>query len=121
MKVRIAEIVTIEGRPFSYKDFLHFEVNGQIYEMSPGTIRNKLRKHTIKLAYNCGIAFYTIPGKEFNKSDRMTRNHMGVGTVSTVIDDSLLKQTPIYLWLKNRPTEKQALHDIRLIFKATGI
>ena len=82
MKVRIAEITTIEGRPFSCKDFLHFMVNGQTYEMRPGTIRNKLmefkRKHLIKLAYKSGIAFYTIPGKEFNKSDRVTPNHMGV-------------------------------------------
>src|SRR5262245_8563013 len=125
MKVRIAEIVTIEGRPFSCKDFLHFKVNGQTYRMSPGTIRNKLmefkRKDVIKLVYKSGTAFYTIPGKEFNKSIMMTPNHMGVTTTSTVIDDSLLKQTPIYRWLKNRPTEKQALHNIRLVLNVAGI
>ena len=33
----------------------------------------------------------------------------------------MLEQTPIYKWLKNRPTEKQALHNIRLVFKAPGI
>ncbi len=128
MKVRMAELAIIDGRPFSYKDFLHFEANGQTYEMRPGTIRNKFmefkRKNLIKLAYNSGIAFYTIPGKEFNKSDRMTSDHMGVNTVNTVntvIDDSLLKQTPIYQWLKNCPTEKQALHNIRLVFNAAGI
>lgn len=125
MKVRIAEIAIIEGRPFSYKDFINFEANGQKYKVKPGVIRNKLmefkRKNLIKLAYNSGIAFYTIPGKEFNKSIRMTPNHMGVSTASAVIDDSLLKQTPIYRWLKNRPTEKQALHNIRLTFKAAGI
>jgi hypothetical protein len=128
MKVRMAEIAIIENRPFSCKDFLHFEANGQSYDMGPGTIRNKFmefkRKNIIKLAYNSGIAFYTIPGKVFNKSDMITPNHVGVSTVTTVrnvINDSLLKQTPIYRWLKNRPTEKQALHNIRLIFKATDI
>jgi hypothetical protein len=33
----------------------------------------------------------------------------------------MLKETPIYKWLKNKPFEKQALHDIRLTFKAAGI
>jgi hypothetical protein len=84
MKVRMAEIAIIEGRSFSYKDFLHFKANGQTYDKSPGTIRNKFmefkRKNLIKLAYNPGITFYTIPGKEFNKSDRMTPNHIGVST-----------------------------------------
>jgi hypothetical protein len=48
----------------------------------------------------------------------MTLDHMGA---SSIINDSLLKQTPIYRWLKNRPTEKQSLHNIRLTFEAVGI
>jgi hypothetical protein len=48
----------------------------------------------------------------------MTLDHMGA---ISIINDSLLKQTPIYRWLKNRPTEKQALHNIRLTFKAAGV
>jgi hypothetical protein len=32
-----------------------------------------------------------------------------------------LRQTPIYKWIKNRPTDKQALHNIRLTFEAADI
>lgn len=41
--------------------------------------------------------------------------------VSPIINDALLRQTPIYKWLKNRPTEKQSLHNIRLTFEVKGI
>jgi len=37
------------------------------------------------------------------------------------VPEPLLKDTPIYKWLRNKPVEKQALHDIRLTFKAVGI
>lgn len=33
----------------------------------------------------------------------------------------MLKETSIYKWLKNQPIQKQALHNIRLTFKAPGI
>jgi hypothetical protein len=46
----------------------------------------------------------------------MTQDPMGAA-INTVNNESLLKQTPIYKWLKNRPMEKQALHNIRLTFK----
>ncbi|MFL6366051.1 MAG: hypothetical protein ACJ719_12730 [Nitrososphaeraceae archaeon] len=49
----------------------------------------------------------------------MTRYHLGV--INSVIPESLLKQTHIYRWLKNKPVEKQALHDIMLTFNAAGI
>jgi hypothetical protein len=88
--------------------------------MNHGTFRNnisKLRKAgEVELAFK--PAFYTIPGKKFSKS--ITHNHMGA-VISTVINESLLKQTPIYKWLKNRPTHKQSLHNIRLTFEAAGI
>jgi hypothetical protein len=49
----------------------------------------------------------------------MTYDHMGV--INSIISEHLLKDTPIYKWFKNKPVEKQALHDIRLTFKAVGI
>jgi hypothetical protein len=72
----------------------------------------------VEEAYRSKPMFYTIPGKKFSKS--MTRNHTGA-IINTVINDSLLRQTPIYRWLKNRPTHKQSLHNIRLTFEAAGI
>ena len=120
MKLKIREIVLVEGRPFSYLDFAQFEVCGQNYKMNHGTFGNyilKLKKSgKVELASSSKPAFYTIPGKKFNKA--MTHDHMGV--INTIIPEHLLKQTPIYRWLKNKPFEKQALHDIRLTFKAAG-
>jgi hypothetical protein len=99
-----------------------FEINGEKYEMNHGTFRNnisKLRKAgEVELAFRSKPAFYTIPGKKFSKS--MTHNHMGA-VINSVISESLLKQTPIYKWIKNRLPDKQALHNIRLTFEAVGI
>jgi hypothetical protein len=49
----------------------------------------------------------------------VTPDHTGVPPV--IIDPSILRQTPIYEWIKNRPFNKQALHNIRLTFEADGI
>jgi hypothetical protein len=91
--------------------------------MKHGTFRNyisKLKKSgNVKLVSSSKPAFYTIPGKEFNKA--MTLNHAGVPAINSIIPEFLLKQTSIYKGLKNKPFKKQALHDIRLTFKAAGI
>jgi hypothetical protein len=122
MKLKIREIVLIEQRPVCYVDLRKFEINGEKYEMNHGTFRNnisKLRKAgVVELAFRSKPAYYTIPGKRFSKS--MTQDRMGV-VINTVIKDCLLRQTPIYEWLKNRPTHKQSLHNIRLTFEAAGI
>lgn len=89
--------------------------------MSHGTFRNyisRLKKAgETELAVGSKPACYTVPGKKFSKS--MTHDHTGV--INSIIPEHLLKDTPIYRWLKNKPVEKQALHDIRLTFKAAGI
>jgi hypothetical protein len=121
MKLKIKEIVQLQDRPFSYLDFAEFEVGGQTYKMTHGTFRNyisELKKAgTVKLVCSSKPAFYTIPGKEFNKS--MAHHHAGV--IHSIAPEHLIKSTPIYRWLKQRPIQKQALHDIRLTFKAAGI
>src|SRR3569833_1082124 len=120
MKLKIREIVLVQGRPFSYLDFAQFEVCGQDYKMSHGTFRNNISRlkkaGDIELAFGSQPACYTIPGKKF--SGTMTHHHVGV--IHSVIPERLLQDTPIYRWLKNKPVEKQALHDIRLTFKAAG-
>jgi hypothetical protein len=122
-KLKMNEIVLEEQRPFYFGDFAEFEVLGEHYRMEHGTFRNiisKLKKAgQVKLAFRSNPAFYTIPGKEFKKA--MTHDHAGVAVIHSIIPERLLKDTPIYRWLKNKPFEKQALHDIRLSFKAAGI
>ena len=42
MKVHMQRIVRGEKRPFCYRDFLEFEVDGKKYSMTHGTFRNKI-------------------------------------------------------------------------------
>jgi hypothetical protein len=119
MKLKMNEIVFLERRPFTFADFRQFEVRGEKYEMSHGVFRNnicKLQKAGIvKRAFPSKPAFYTFPGRAFNK--KMTLGPMGVPT--DIFPQ--VKETPIYRWIKNRPFKKQSLHNIRLTFAADGI
>jgi hypothetical protein len=115
------QIVVQEDRPVSFIDFKSFEVEGKRYDLEHGTIRNYFSRLTrigfIEFAYNSGIAFYTLPGKNFTK--RVTADH--VGDTHLLLHQFPIKNTPIYKWLKNRRFDKQALHDIRITFEANGI
>jgi hypothetical protein len=121
MKMRIAQIVQKESRPFCIADLKEFEIGGKKYQIKYGTIRNNislLRKTGfIEPAFRSRPAFYTMRGKTFDK--KMTLNRMGV--ICTIVDDHVLRQTAIYKWVKNHTFEQQALHNIRLTFHANGI
>jgi hypothetical protein len=108
MKQHIAHIVHEEHRPFSYQDFLHFEVDGMEYNMTHGTFRNKVsrlvKEGIVELSYSSGLAFYTLKGIKFGKP--MTADHTGVASYSH----------PIARIIRNLPFEKAALHDIHLRF-----
>ena len=60
MEIHMAHLVFEEHRPFSYRDFLQFEVDGIDYKMTHGTFRNKVSKlikeGSIELAYNSGLS-----------------------------------------------------------------
>jgi abortive infection bacteriophage resistance protein len=61
IRKHIAHIVSTEKRPFSFVDFLTFEVDQQHYKMSHGTFRNKisamLKTEEIEVAYYSKQAF----------------------------------------------------------------
>jgi hypothetical protein len=109
----ISHIVLEDHRPFSYQDFLRFEVDGKEYRMQHGTFRNKIswliRTQKVELAYHAGTAFYTLKGIIFGKPKlMMTPDRTGV-------------QDPILKLIHNLPTERRALHDIRFRFQVPGI
>jgi hypothetical protein len=91
---------------------MRFEVDGEIYEMSHGTFRNKIcslkKTGKVELDFNSGIAFYTLKGHRFGK--RMTGNHTGVSPHNS-----------FYHLIKDLPLDKNSLHDIRLWFKVPRI
>jgi hypothetical protein len=81
MAEHMAYIVFQEHRPFSYRDFLHFEVDEREYKMKHGTFRNKIsrlrKKGEVELSYVSGPAFYTLKNVPFRRPQLMTANHVG--------------------------------------------
>jgi hypothetical protein len=117
MKRHMQRIVLIEKRPFSYLDFLDFEVDGKKYGMAHGTFRNKIsifiKVGLVQLEYYSVQAFYSLKGVHFTNPKReMTNNHTGVPNLSSVSSVS---------FIDNLPSERHSVHDIRLKFKTEGI
>jgi hypothetical protein len=113
MQERMAYLVFIEHRAFSYLDFLSFEVDGVEYNMSHGTFRNKISKLIntggVELVCNSGLGFYSLKGIKLQKK-LITGNHMGVSS-----------RDPIYRMIQDLRIGKNALHDIRLRFELKGL
>jgi hypothetical protein len=115
MKVHIQRLVRIEKRPFCFRDFLDFEVDGKKYSMAHGTYRNKISRlvkdNYAQLLYYSGPAFYSLKGVNFAKPrrERMTDNHTVVPSLSSVS------------FIDNLPSQRHSVHDIRLRFKAESI
>jgi hypothetical protein len=115
MKVYINRLVRVEKRPFCYRDFLDFEMNGERYSMTHGTFRNKIsklvREGFVQFEYRSDIAFYSLKGVHFAKPKRgvVTDNHTVVPSVSSVS------------FIDNLPSQRHSVHDIRLRFNIEGI
>ena len=117
MKMHIQRLVRVEGRPFCYRDFLDFEVDGKKYSMTYGTFRNKISQYVrngyAQLEYYSGTAFYSLKGFNFAKPKLgMTSNHTVVSSLSSMSSVS---------FIDSLPADKHALHDIRFRFKVDNI
>jgi hypothetical protein len=77
MRKHIEYVVLKEERPFSFHDFLNFQLDGLEYHMSSGTFRNKVsalvKEGQVEVAYYSSVAFYTIKGVKF--ANTMTPGH----------------------------------------------
>jgi hypothetical protein len=114
MKVHMQRLVRVEKRPFCYRDFLSFEVDGKKYSMTHGTFRNKISQYVrngyAQLEYISGPAFYSLKAINFTKpKHEMTDNRMMVPQLSSVS------------FIDNLSSERHSVHDIRLRFKTEGI
>lgn len=123
MIMHIHYLVHDERRPFSYLDFMNFEVDGHEFKMSHGTFRNNIsrliREGLVEISYRSNIAFYTLRGVKFDKASKtaMTGNHIGVPSSPVSVSlPSYGSSNPLYRILKNLPLDKSSIHDIRLKF-----
>ena len=116
-----------EQRPFSYLDFLKFEVDNLDYEMSHGQIRNKFSQFTkekrIMFCYKDKIAFYSLPGRKFGKDKLMTDNPTDIINFNNnkyELYKSIRKHL-LYTMIKYIPFGKRSIHDIHLCFVSPGL
>lgn len=112
-------LVKEECRPASYRDFLHFEVDGIEYKISHGTFRNLISKSIkageIEIDYRSGPTYYTLKGARFGKP--MTVDQTGVSTSKSVTG----KNDLLYQMVKNLPLDSTSVHNINLTSKAPNI
>ena len=127
MLKHIHNIVNNEFRPFSFKDLLHVEVDGERYNPKRGTIRNKLSKFSqegkIELCYRDIIAFYSLPGKKFGKDKLMTDNNTDIIHYNNNKHElyKSIRKHPLYNTIKDIVFGETRLHDIHLSFKSNGL
>jgi hypothetical protein len=128
MVKHIYHIVRDEQRPFSYLDFIRFEVDGQEYRMAHGTFRNNIsrlmKEGLVEVSYRSNITFYSLRGVKFDKANRMamTGNHTGVPIISsTSTSPSQVSSNPLYRIVRDLPLDKNSVHDIRLRFVSPRI
>lgn len=129
MLAHIDYIVNIEYRPFSYRDFENFQCNGRWYHISHGSCRNKfsqiVKAGIIEFEYNSKVAYYTLKGHHFGNKNMMTRNHMGVSSVTpvnNVIPYAAIDEAETFLaYLKTLNTNKNSIHDIHTKFTVPDI
>jgi hypothetical protein len=119
-------IVVVENRPFSYKDFEKFQLNGIWQCVAHGTFRNKIsdwtRKSIVELVYKSKIAFYTLKGYNFNLSNSVTVSHMGLSPVINVIPVTAQIEAENFLrYLKTLDITADSVHDIHLKFTVPNI
>jgi hypothetical protein len=121
MKEHMAYLVFNEHKPFSYKDFKYFEVNGKSYTAAYGTFRNKISKMRqngeIEIHTKSNPCFYTLKGYRFDNGKVMTDNHTEVTNINT----QKLIHHPIYHILESTTFNKRAVHNLHLSFNSIGI
>lgn len=110
-------IVNSEYRPFSYRDFLSFEVDGEEFHIAYGTFRNKISKFKkegiVELDYNSSIAFYTLKGHKFGKS--------AITPIHTMVVNGNQSNNNFVKFLMEIPLRQQSIHDIRIKFTQKNI
>jgi hypothetical protein len=114
---KMKEIVYNENRPFSYKDFESFPLNGQTFKYSKGHIRNTFsrlhRNKIIEKVYRTNQTFYTIRGVKVGNS--VTPTYITATPILTFEQRQHLND------LKIHKIYNPAIHDIRLYFVCEGL
>jgi hypothetical protein len=89
MQKHMAYLVFLENRPFSYADFLRFEVDEKEHSMTHGSFRNEItqliKTEKVEVDYRSGPTFYTLEGVRFGKHKLMTPDHRGASIKQSIL------------------------------------
>ena len=132
MILHIHHLVHDEQRPFSYLDFVKFEVDNHEFKMTHGTFRNIIsrlvQEGLVEVSYKSNITFYTLRGVRFGKASisTMTGNHTGVNSSPISVSPAesstaSISSNPLYRILKDLPLDQSSVHDIHLRFASPQI
>ena len=129
--------LTLQGKPFSYRDFLSFKIEGKNYTMSHGTFRNKISK-LIKIGevepyILSGQRYYIIKGLGFLKSKRLYHpsgvpskqpvSSASYEDLSDIKNNKLnqnIRQTLLGYVLPLLPTSSLYIHNLHLHLKISS-
>jgi hypothetical protein len=113
MLEHLAYLVLHQNRPACWRDFQNFMVEGQVYSLKQGTIRNNLsclrRLGLIEFSYRSIDAYYALPGEICRKADRMTGPHARVS------------KPDLAALIQRMAFDTPAAHDIHLRFNVCMI
>ncbi len=106
-------LVYVERRPFTFRDFQYFCLDGVEYGIKHGTYRNKisilLKVGKVEVAFrSAGMAFYTLKGVNVGKP--IPANGMGVSYTN-----------PFYRFIQDLVLDNNSIHDIHLKFVCKDI
>ncbi|HJT85171.1 MAG TPA: hypothetical protein VJ697_11880 [Nitrososphaeraceae archaeon] len=122
LRENMAFIVHIEHRPFCYKDFLYFEVNGKQYRTTHGTFRNKIsqlmQNNEVEVNTKSNPTFYTLKGYRFGNGKSMTDNHT---EVNNNISAQKIIHHPLYQILEGTAFGERTIHNLHSYFNVRGI
>jgi hypothetical protein len=109
---RLKYINEVEYRPACYKDFEEFEVDGKLYRLKSGTLRNKfsvlINEGRIERYYNSRASFFVKKGVRFGKQ-------------RAIQDMTELSISQLSEAIQLLPKESKGLHDIHTSFQVLDI
>jgi len=109
---RLKHINEVEYRPACYNDLEKFEIDGKLYVLKNGTLRNKIselkRKDVVERYYNSRASFFVIKGVKFGKQHiQHAKTEFSISQLSNAI--------------QQLPEASRGLHDIHTSFQVQDI
>jgi hypothetical protein len=109
---RLKYINEVEYRPACYNDLEKFEIDGKLYMLKYGTLRNKIsaltKKGLVELSYNSKASFFVIKGVKFGKQH--IQHEMTEYSISQLSEA-----------VQQLPEAYRGLHDIHTSFQVQDI